>query len=448
MTNTLSFCNKTRLEQFTQYLPPQTTLPAPAGLAPDEIWEQECINKFQSERDEVLPRIEPTPGGNIMDFLRSLIDEEEEIQQVPKKKSRKQRRGRNKQKKAHPDDCVRAQPEEFDFEAELASLVMDIENPPRNYEEGEREREGEDEGEGEGELEIPYGGHFEEEKEVAERPYQPQEANEIDTERHSLGNKEEGAMNEIGSKEGDTALELEAAQVEINVKDSQSQDLPELYENHQDKTRHAEDTHSDVTDGDLQEIINRKKQELMILLAEGDYNSRTKRKREETKDKGEDNEHTEAKEIESGDEPDEDTETDGSKNIRKKRKKNKNRVFPHWKDEQSWKVVCYGTEAQPATPPTAELMKSIDAITSITLISYHVNWLGEEDVMPHHSNWLYHLLLKVEEPILRDTVADLRELRYKCSQTRSKIESPENPNLPLLNAVITLITKYFKVLEG
>jgi len=131
----------------------------------------------------------------------------------------------------------------------------------------------------------------------------------------------------------------------------------------------------------------------------------------------------------------------------RKRRKISKGGLPPCADEPAWRALCYGTDTKPPVIPTLELVKQMDPVSVGTILGYYVSWLGDDIVLPEVM-WLYHLLLRIEEPILRETVSNLRDLRWKCSVARSKLSCCEDPLLQPLNTIITLITKFFNVFEG
>eukprot|EP01127_Copromyxa_protea_P006600 TRINITY_DN1659_c0_g1_i1.p1 TRINITY_DN1659_c0_g1~~TRINITY_DN1659_c0_g1_i1.p1 ORF type:complete len:632 (-),score=200.62 TRINITY_DN1659_c0_g1_i1:57-1952(-) len=572
----------TALDQFAALLiQDKKTVPAPPGLAPDEAWEEECLANFQAARDIVIPKIEVQPDQvNIMDLLRSLAEEGEEGEGIeigegeggvgegegeemegfvlaPRESKRKRKRSKSKKHRPqqhHWDACVERKPEEFDFEAELASFAMSIEaSVAQKQEEREEEREGiEGEGVGEeaefeeeeykyrqdlehyaveekekAEAETVYrhvepeetvmeAGISVEEKEKAETvlqhvepeetviesgmsveaklekdvPFEPShpEADQDQDLLALIAKKKQELLEQLSEKPETQESRMETEQVAVPNRDAeepvQSIDAPNpdpdqelaalitkkkqelmkqlaadteveesnmevVTESEQPKMEATAETEMEMETENLEDLIAKKKQELMKKMTE-ENSCGTKRKREEGEDEigGDEMEGNDAEGTHE-----EAQEEEGTNKKKRRKRENKNgdpseRVLPHHKDEQAWKYICYGSDTRAAEVPTIELIQSMDPLTVITLISYHVSWIGEEDVMPYQANWIYHLMLKVEEPILRETASDLRDLRYRCSLTRSKLDSADHESLQPLNSIITLISRYFKVIEG
>jgi hypothetical protein len=374
-----------------------------------------------------------------MDLLRSLAEDEGEemeefgtpvVSETKKRKKSRNKKKRNKKppqqnQRTHWDDCVEKRDDEFDFEAELESFSMAIETTEGEHPET-REREGEEDKVAEEEEEI--GGCIEEDTLMQDSTALADTSNYLVEDYNSYAAPE---------TVGVTTLD------EVTTNKQEHAQLT--------KTEEEQPTYCVKLDNDneMRALIERKKQELLQRLAEG--TSPSKRKREE-QNNGELLDTTNSEPKVQVDEEEEQNEGDGSQQSRKKRRRNKTdpseRTFPHHKDEQAWNLICYGSDTRAAEIPTLELIKSLDALTVVTILAYHVSWLGEEDVTAYQANWLYHLLLKVEEPILRDTSADLRELRYRCSCTRAKLENASDDRLNPLNTIITLISKFFNVLDG
>eukprot|EP01126_Amoeba_proteus_P008689 TRINITY_DN13269_c0_g1_i1.p1 TRINITY_DN13269_c0_g1~~TRINITY_DN13269_c0_g1_i1.p1 ORF type:complete len:163 (+),score=27.37 TRINITY_DN13269_c0_g1_i1:200-688(+) len=119
--------------------------------------------------------------------------------------------------------------------------------------------------------------------------------------------------------------------------------------------------------------------------------------------------------------------------------------MPHHNDVLSWQRVCCGSFHRDPEVPTLELMQKVDTVTTLALIGHHVEWIEGDDVRLENTVWLYHLLLKLEEPIVRGTVADLRQLRWKCSSKRSKLKCPSDELLGPLNSLLIIITRFFNI---
>lgn len=430
------------------------------------MWEADVIARFESSREVVLPKPEVT-SIDVVQLLRDFAamgegDEEEEgeregegesdgygygidgdeqlvsyLQEGPVHTNKRKRKKNKKKKKAHRDECVRRKVPEYDFEAELEKFSKEIEaiQQEANAEEGQNQSE--------------YVEDYEEEYIEAHEEYPTTEVRygettEAKPEVESFDVQREqivGEFVEHGSnaeQEAEVATEFQDEITKAGEQQASTDDIEATNENHI------------LTDQELLDAINRKKIELYRKLSNSNAGIKRKREPEEAiklvTDEGPN---------EGGAYTEEDAKTEGeatpgkpSKKRRTLKDSSKERSLPHHKDELGWKVICLGSDTRPAEIPTVDFVKSIDSLTAVTLLSYYTRWIGESDVLHYHANWLYHLLLKIEEPILRDTASDLRDLRYRCSVTRSKMESVEDQSLPLLNTIITLITKYFKVLEG
>jgi hypothetical protein len=61
----------------------------------------------------------------------------------------------------------------------------------------------------------------------------------------------------------------------------------------------------------------------------------------------------------------------------------------------------------------------------------------------HRSCWLFALLTRVELPLAPELGSELYSLVMRCATLRSRLTSLEDPLLPHLNILITLLEKYF-----
>lgn len=63
---------------------------------------------------------------------------------------------------------------------------------------------------------------------------------------------------------------------------------------------------------------------------------------------------------------------------------------------------------------------------------------------PHRAKWLFTLLLRVELPLSPYFGSELYSLALRCAILRSKLSDIEDPILPHLNILITILEKYFR----
>ncbi|GAM17183.1 hypothetical protein SAMD00019534_003580, partial [Acytostelium subglobosum LB1] len=145
--------------------------------------------------------------------------------------------------------------------------------------------------------------------------------------------------------------------------------------------------------------------------------------------------------------------------------------LPHLNDKKSWSVYCFGStpsssssssssSASAQSPPAANITTSsvgnqpstgalgqMDHLMIVQLIEYHVEWLEAKELSKERSSWLYTLLSLLEKPIDADTSANLRSLLRRLAVLRSKIDDVNDPILPSINILITIVAKYFNQLE-
>jgi hypothetical protein len=170
---------------------------------------------------------------------------------------------------------------------------------------------------------------------------------------------------------------------------------------------------------------------------------------------------------------------------------------PHFNDQTGWRALISAHDG------TCDRVRRLDQVTTCRVISYILQWAKErEEVVDRHGGeernevlassndneensgmshsnaievestpiesasplsdvpiasaeilstseiaWLYHLFARLSEPLPRSTSADLRELMIVCSRLRAATPSLEDALAQQLNALITIITKYFGQVE-
>lgn len=137
-------------------------------------------------------------------------------------------------------------------------------------------------------------------------------------------------------------------------------------------------------------------------------------------------------------------ETDQPKIEEEKEAKPRKKLIPHHKDVQTWQVYCQSKY------PDTELLQLLDDMTTNTLVSCELAWIqaNEDQAFNHHNiEWVEGLLTRLSEPILRGTASDLRELLMLACIQRAKLPSNQDPLLPRLNGIITVITKFYGQIE-
>ncbi|KAN0009923.1 hypothetical protein ACTFIU_007233 [Dictyostelium citrinum] len=97
--------------------------------------------------------------------------------------------------------------------------------------------------------------------------------------------------------------------------------------------------------------------------------------------------------------------------------------------------------------PTMDILCRLDHVLTVALVNYHIEWLEKREFTQERSYWLYMLLSLLEKPIDPDTCSNLRSCIRRLSVFRSKITNLNDPNLPSINILFTIIGKYFDQLE-
>jgi len=97
--------------------------------------------------------------------------------------------------------------------------------------------------------------------------------------------------------------------------------------------------------------------------------------------------------------------------------------------------------------PTFSLIKRLDHVMVVNLVNYHIEWLEKRNLTKERSYWLYILFIVLEKPIDSDTSSNLRSLLRRLAYFRSKVESIDDPLLPSINILMTIVGKYFGQLE-
>eukprot|EP01132_Coremiostelium_polycephalum_P007628 gene7628-9384_t len=153
--------------------------------------------------------------------------------------------------------------------------------------------------------------------------------------------------------------------------------------------------------------------------------------------------------------------------LNKKVNPTKQLVLPHLNDKRAWFIFCFGSSSSITTKdnnkeqqqqqqqkeqkegiiPDINLIIQLDHILIVNLVEYHIEWLENKELNQQRSYWIYVLLSVLEKPIDSDTAANLRSLLRRLALLRSKIDSKDDPLLPSINILFTIVAKYFNQLE-
>eukprot|EP01095_Lingulamoeba_sp_RSL-Kostka_P003078 TRINITY_DN1399_c0_g2_i1.p1 TRINITY_DN1399_c0_g2~~TRINITY_DN1399_c0_g2_i1.p1 ORF type:complete len:287 (+),score=79.55 TRINITY_DN1399_c0_g2_i1:79-939(+) len=117
--------------------------------------------------------------------------------------------------------------------------------------------------------------------------------------------------------------------------------------------------------------------------------------------------------------------------------------LPFRADLQAWKLFCLGNKNRSGTLPSFDVLKLLDYLTKNSLFEANVDWIENDTINEHQSKWLYALLCTIEYPLSPEVSSALHELYVKALKCRLCIHSVEEPILPHLNIIITVISSYF-----
>ncbi|KAI7864414.1 survival motor neuron interacting protein 1-domain-containing protein [Spinellus fusiger] len=106
-------------------------------------------------------------------------------------------------------------------------------------------------------------------------------------------------------------------------------------------------------------------------------------------------------------------------------------------DKQGWHHICYSTE--PVSVPLASVACMSQRII-LRLLMYFKEWLTE--MTEREGLWLFTLLVYLDPVITSGNLSLLRDLSRRCIALRSD-QQEEDPSVPRLNVIITLIAKGF-----
>ncbi|CAI2163165.1 13479_t:CDS:2 [Funneliformis geosporum] len=135
--------------------------------------------------------------------------------------------------------------------------------------------------------------------------------------------------------------------------------------------------------------------------------------------------------------------------------------LPARNDEAGWLKFCYGVNSiheslnlakdiglenegdiDEMTLPLVSVVSQMDQITTITLLSYHQKWISN-GITIAQSQWLFALLARVDNLLMPNQMAILRQLSEKCIQLRQKVDEEDLIMFASLNIIITIVRKYF-----
>ncbi|CAL4122603.1 unnamed protein product, partial [Meganyctiphanes norvegica] len=136
--------------------------------------------------------------------------------------------------------------------------------------------------------------------------------------------------------------------------------------------------------------------------------------------------------------------------------------YPGITKSEEWCRLCFGNSFQLSllkdssnseSTHTLPLIKGQKPLLSIllnigqkllwNLIEWHCNWLEVLGFSEAQGQWLYALLACLEKPLTPETCSYLRNIARMCAQIRADLDSVDHSDLPQLNVIICIITRYF-----
>lgn len=90
---------------------------------------------------------------------------------------------------------------------------------------------------------------------------------------------------------------------------------------------------------------------------------------------------------------------------------------PDIKDQQGWIKFCNGG----VVDPTLDIVFCFTQALAEQLLEYLTEWVETERILSYHiGQWIYALLVILEEPLFPDTCFTLRSLARVCSALRAE----------------------------
>eukprot|EP01125_Pyxidicula_operculata_P011762 TRINITY_DN384_c1_g1_i1.p1 TRINITY_DN384_c1_g1~~TRINITY_DN384_c1_g1_i1.p1 ORF type:complete len:401 (+),score=97.35 TRINITY_DN384_c1_g1_i1:120-1205(+) len=134
--------------------------------------------------------------------------------------------------------------------------------------------------------------------------------------------------------------------------------------------------------------------------------------------------------------------------------------LPHHNDIQGWRRYCidpkaagykFGDTNNPRPPDSLlDTAITLEEMAVIKLIGYFATWIETSNLSINENiaTWLYALFIRLEEPIFDSSASDLRTILLRCGKQRSELPNKEDPILPILNILISIITQCFGQVES
>ncbi|CAG8556443.1 3615_t:CDS:2 [Paraglomus occultum] len=116
--------------------------------------------------------------------------------------------------------------------------------------------------------------------------------------------------------------------------------------------------------------------------------------------------------------------------------------MPKHRNKTAWYKFCYGSAG---TVPTLSIISKVDQQTTLSLISYHTEWLSDNEISKAQSQWIFALLLRVDKLLTPNQTSLLRELCRKCIDIRKNLSARDmdDINFASANIIISIIRGIF-----
>ena len=100
--------------------------------------------------------------------------------------------------------------------------------------------------------------------------------------------------------------------------------------------------------------------------------------------------------------------------------------------------------------PTVPLLLQMDQVMTRRVLSHMVTFVADDayPITRQRGLWIYALLARLEGPLHSNEEAMLTQLLRHCCQVRSETTSATNSYLPMINAIIAIVSIFFEQSRG
>ncbi|EFN75349.1 gem-associated protein 2 [Harpegnathos saltator] len=122
--------------------------------------------------------------------------------------------------------------------------------------------------------------------------------------------------------------------------------------------------------------------------------------------------------------------------------------LPAINDESRWINLCIGCNNDERLEPTLNTLFCFNQPTVQQVLEYFVHFLETQRKIEYKmGQWIYTLLVMLEQPLNPDTCSCLRSLARICSSIRADSRELDAQELGALNLFICLVARYFRQLD-